>query len=70
MKIYIEVESASGVENINVNLKILPSGRCDNYISDFDPKFKKFQKDHGFSFRDHDPRIFDLYLRLCAAGLL
>jgi hypothetical protein len=42
--------------------------RCDDRYRDWeDEKYKRFLKKHGFR---PNPRVYDLYLRLCAADLV
>jgi hypothetical protein len=67
MKVVIKV-SRYDYEIIESNAVIKPSCMFDDkYYAHKDEKYKRFLKTHRF---DSNPRVFDLYLRLCAENLV
>lgn len=57
------------LETVNTNLAVY--GKSITYKRSLDPKWTKFCKDHKLTKRDIlNPKWYDLYLRLCAEGII
>lgn len=55
-------------ERENYSLSFLPEGRSqERYDHTRERKYIEFREAHGFK---HTPRVFDLYLRMCAEGMV
>lgn len=72
MKVTIKVSTYDVVE---INIPVImqeecADNNCDKYHSYADPKWKKFCRDHNFDSRKPWGKVYDLYLRMCAEGML
>nr|DAI51238.1 MAG TPA: hypothetical protein [Caudoviricetes sp.]DAQ75757.1 MAG TPA: hypothetical protein [Caudoviricetes sp.] len=68
MIIHIDREEVTTLE-----IKITTVGCKDAHMYNYkkDKKWLKFCREHNFdSYRDYNTKVYDLYLRLCAEGLL
>jgi hypothetical protein len=52
-------------EMVSTDIIDFGTSNSERYHSFTDDKYKSFLKEHKFT---HNPRFFDLYLRLCSVG--
>lgn len=72
MKVHIMVGFNDAVELNPSTVDIIEgTAPSDKYYLFLDKKWQKFCKDHNFSpTKDANGKIYDLYLQLCAEGII